>query len=255
MSTWFGWGLRSPVVTTAAPRREEDAPGVTPGRPVPTRFADESEARAVAERCPTKALRPEGSAVEVELARCIHCGRCRPGDSGGANADPDAGADADSNVGVPGMEWRADYQWARWTCEPRPLPREFRGSVHIRVVDAGDCGACLNEVHQLFQPHYSIHRLGLFHTPTPRKADILLVVGSGTAQMESPLLETFRAMPDPVRVVVAGACALGSAVLSPTFVSGDGVGRLLPVDVVVPGHPPPPMAILQGLLLAAGRGP
>lgn len=241
MSTWVGWGLRSPVVTTRAPEKEEDAPGVTPGRPVPTLFEDEAAARGVAERCPTGALLIDGPAVKVDLPRCIHCGRCRPADSGEAETR-----------GF-GMEWRSDYGWARWTDEPRPLPPEFRRSAHVRVVDAGDCGACLNEVHQLFQPHYSIHRLGLFHTPTPRKADILVVVGSGTAQMETPLIETFRAMPDPVRVVAVGACALGSAVLAPTFVSGEGVGSLLPVDVVVPGHPPPPLAILEGLLLAAGR--
>jgi Ni,Fe-hydrogenase III small subunit len=125
--------------------------------------------------------------------------------------------------------------------------------LHIRVVDAGDCGACLSEVKQLNNPYYNMHRLGFFLTPTPRNADILLVVGPVTEQMRRPLLVTYEAMPTPKLVMAVGVCALSGGVFGPSIFSGAGVAGILPVDIEVPGAPPPPLAILHGLLVAAGR--
>jgi len=125
--------------------------------------------------------------------------------------------------------------------------------MHIRVVDAGDCGACLNEINLLNNPFYNMHRLGFFITPTPRQADILLVVGPVTDHMKTALLKAFDAMPTPKRVMAVGACALSGGVFESGFVTGGGVADLLPVDVEIPGCPPPPLAILYGLLVLTGR--
>ena len=121
--------------------------------------------------------------------------------------------------------------------------------------DAGDCGACLNEVKQLNNPYYNMHRLGFFITPTPRHADVLLVVGPVTDHMRVALKKIYDAMPTPKRVVAVGACALSGGVFAESFVCGKGASTLLPVDVEVPGNPPPPLAILHGLLVAVGRKP
>jgi Ni,Fe-hydrogenase III small subunit len=129
----------------------------------------------------------------------------------------------------------------------------FRRSAHILVVDAGDCGACLNEVKQLNNPYYNMHRLGFFLTPTPRHADVMLVVGAVTEHMRLALRKAYDAMPTPKRVVAAGACALFGGVFGPSFTCGGGVAQAVPVDVEVPGNPPPPLAILHGLLVAAGQ--
>jgi len=100
-----------------------------------------------------------------------------------------------------------------------------------------------------------MHRLGFFITPTPRQADVLLVVGPLTDHMRLPLQKTFDAMPSPKRVIAVGACALSGGVFAPSFACGTGITDLLPVDVAVPGNPPPPLAILHGLLVAVGRKP
>ena len=113
----------------------------------------------------------------------------------------------------------------------------------------------MSEARQLNNPYYNIHRLGFFMTPTPRNADILLVAGPVTDAMILPLKKTYEAMPTPRRVVAIGVCALSGGVFGRTFASQGGVQGIVPVDVMVPGCPPPPLAILHGLLVAVQRKP
>jgi Ni,Fe-hydrogenase III small subunit len=157
------------------------------------------------------------------------------------------------------INWQSDYEWATSVSKDddpnRRLGKAFAHSAHILVVDSGDCGACLNEIKQLNNPFYNMHRLGFFITPTPRDADILMVVGPVTVHMRLPLLKAYNAMPTPKRVIAVGACALSGGTFGPSFISGAGVSDVLPVDVEIPGNPPPPLAILHGLLVAVGRRP
>jgi Ni,Fe-hydrogenase III small subunit len=128
----------------------------------------------------------------------------------------------------------------------------FGRSMHIRTIDTGSCAACESEIRLLAAPHYDLHRLGLFFTPTPRHADCLMVTGPGTLAMDHALWATYQAMPDPKIVVAVGACALGGVYQPDRFTHGGVVG-LVPIDVVIPGCPPSPLALLQGLLVAVGR--
>jgi Ni,Fe-hydrogenase III small subunit len=125
--------------------------------------------------------------------------------------------------------------------------------MHIRMVDAGACDACISEVKQIGKPYYNIHRLGFFITPTPRQADVLLVVGPVPENMIAPLEKAYAAMPAPKLVLAAGTCALTGSVFGPGFSGGTGVADILPVDVEIPGCPPPPLALIHGLLVAVGR--
>ena len=95
--------------------------------------------------------------------------------------------------------------------------------------------------------------LAIFFTATPRTADLLLVVGPVSENMREPLLKTYAAMPDTKRVMAVGTCAITGGVFGRSFMSAGGVGSVLPVDLEVPGNPPPPLAILHGLLVASGR--
>lgn len=131
----------------------------------------------------------------------------------------------------------------------------FGRSLHVRFVDAGACGACMSEARQINNPYYNMHRLGFFITPSPRSADILLVAGPVSDAMRLPLRKTYDAMPTPKRVVAIGACAASGGVFGPSFAALGGVAEIIPVDVVVPGCPPPPLAILHGLLVAVERKP
>lgn len=233
---WVLQGLHTGIRTTRYPAKMEKAPGVSPGIPSLLSEVPEGEGVRLVGICPTGAIEAEDGHVRVDLRRCVHCFRCVRGHG-------------------PHVNWEAGYEWARLAAGAKrpPWPSGFSKSLHIRVVDAGDCGACLSEVKQLNNPYYNMHRLGFFLTPTPRNADILLVVGPVTEQMRRPLLETYEAMPTPKLVMAVGACALSGGVFGPSIFSGDGVAGTLPVDIEVPGAPPPPLAILHALLVAAGR--
>jgi len=239
MSQWVRKGIRTGVKTTHYPTTEETTPGVSPGLPVGGTYLT-AAASLLADRCPTDAIRASDRSAEVDYRRCVHCFRCERG------------------IQTP-LGWKPGYEWAALVAGPtaaeRPLGHAFARSIHIIVVDAGDCGACLHEVKQLNNPYYNMHRLGFFLTPTPRLADILLVVGPVTDHMRLPLQKTYDAMPTPKRVIAVGACALSGGVFGPSFVCCGGVKNILPVDVEVPGNPPPPLAILHGLLVAVGRKP
>ncbi len=238
MSQWVIKGIRTGIKTTKSPRGAETAAGVTPGFPRGV-VGYGPGADALIGRCLTHALDLTKGEISVDGRRCVHCYRCVRG------------------VTRP-LDWERTYEWAG---SDSVSPREnafgaaFRRSIHILVVDAGDCGACLNEVKQLNNPFYNMHSLGFFITPSPRHADILLVVGPVTDQMRFALKKIYEAMPTPKRVVAVGACALSAGVFAGSFVCANGVSEVLPVDVEVPGNPPPPLAILHGLLVAVGRKP
>lgn len=130
--------------------------------------------------------------------------------------------------------------------------RSFRRSLHIRTVDTGSCAVCESEIRLLSAPHYDLHRLGFFFTPSPRHADLLLVTGPVVRGMQLALRKTYDAMPDPKAVVAVGACPLGGVFAPDDWVHGN-LDAVLPVDVFVPGCPPSPLALLHGLLVAVGR--
>ncbi|WP_273842963.1 NADH-quinone oxidoreductase subunit B family protein [Rubrobacter calidifluminis] len=131
--------------------------------------------------------------------------------------------------------------------------RAFGRSLHIRHVDAGSCGACESEVQALQNPFYDLHRVGLFFTPSPRHADLLLVTGPVTRAMERPLKMAYEAMPDPKVVIAACGPACGGGIYGRSYATLGGVDAVLPVDVYVPGSPPHPLSLLHGILLALGR--
>jgi Ni,Fe-hydrogenase III small subunit len=125
--------------------------------------------------------------------------------------------------------------------------------VHVRFVDAGADGALISEVRLIDAPPYNLHRFGIFITATPRDADVLLVGGPVTEAMHQPLRKAFDAMPTPRRVVAIGDDAIDGGIFGKSFASAGGVGEVIPVDFIVPGCPPPPLAIIHGLLAAAGQ--
>ncbi len=137
---------------------------------------------------------------------------------------------------------------------PSPALDGFRRSLHLFLVDVGSCNACNLEVMALANPYYDASRLGIFFTNSPRHADALLVVGVPTDEMVEPLRRAYDALPAPKVVVAVGVCPISGGV----FAGGRGLrgplDTLVPVDVYVPGCPPTPLNVLDGLLTAIGRG-
>jgi Ni,Fe-hydrogenase III small subunit/formate hydrogenlyase subunit 6/NADH:ubiquinone oxidoreductase subunit I len=126
-------------------------------------------------------------------------------------------------------------------------------SLHVRQVDAGSCNGCELEIAATTNPIYDMERFGIHLVASPRHADVLLVTGPVTRNMEIALRRTYEAAPDPRIVVAVGACGCSGGIFGEgTYASVGGVDRVVPVDVYVPGCPPRPQAILNGLLVAMG---
>lgn len=128
------------------------------------------------------------------------------------------------------------------------IDARFAGSLAIREVDAGSCNACELEIHALNNPYYDVERFGIHFVASPRHADALLVTGPVTRHMQTALLRTWEATPNPKFVIAAGECACNGGEFNDSYASCGGVDNVVPVDVKIPGCPPTPIALLKGLL-------
>jgi len=126
----------------------------------------------------------------------------------------------------------------------------FAGALTIRHVDAGSCNGCELEIHMCNNPYYNLEGLGIRFVASPRHADMLLVTGPVSRNMELALKRTYDATPDPKLVVAIGDCGCSGGVFGESYASRGRVANVIPVDVTVPGCPPPPLAIMQGILTA-----
>jgi len=131
--------------------------------------------------------------------------------------------------------------------------KHFGRSLAIRHVDAGSCNGCELEIHACNGPHYNLERLGIRFVASPRHADLLLVTGPVSRNMETALRRTYDATPDPKLVVAIGDCGCSGGIFGESYASRGKVSNVIPVDVAVPGCPPEPVAIISGILTALDR--
>ena len=129
----------------------------------------------------------------------------------------------------------------------------FHGALTIRHVDAGSCNGCELEINALNNPYYNIEGLGIRFAASPRHADMLLVTGPVTRNMEQALRIAYEAMPEPKLVVAAGDCGCDGGIFGESYATRGGVASVIPVDVAVPGCPPTPVELLQGILTAVSQ--
>jgi Ni,Fe-hydrogenase III small subunit/formate hydrogenlyase subunit 6/NADH:ubiquinone oxidoreductase subunit I len=247
MLEWIYRGLSKHRVTTRYPHRSEPAP---PGFHGLIDIADDAVAsKEIASVCPTGAISTDESGrVALDRGSCILCGECvRVAPemfSFGARYET-AARSARSLVIGPGAESQEDEKATH-----APLGERagmLRRSIHVRHIDCGSDGAEEWEIQALWNPYYDIQRLGFFLTNSPRHADILLVTGPVTEPMYRPLERTWEVMPEPKALIAVGTDACGGGLHR-----WGAVDEVLPVDVYVPGSPPAPIAIIDGLLQAVG---
>ena len=134
----------------------------------------------------------------------------------------------------------------------------FGQAVAIRHVDAGSCNGCELEIHALNGPHYNIEGMGVKFVASPRHADVLLVTGPVSRNLEVALKRTYDATPEPKWVIAMGDCGCGcnmaGGLFGENYATCGKVSSVIPVDVEVPGCPPTPVALLQGILAAVSTG-
>ena len=135
----------------------------------------------------------------------------------------------------------------------KKIKKIFGRSLAIREIDAGSCNGCEIEITALNNPIYDIERFGIHFVSSPRHADVLLVTGPASKNMEIALRRTYEATPNPKIVIAVGACACSGGIFGDTYATTGGIDKVIPVDVYIPGCPPRPEILIQGLLLAVDR--
>ncbi len=237
--------------TTDFPDRPPALPDRFRGRPVfdPTRCA--GDCRACAEVCPTGALgRDEAGAVVLDLGRCLFCGACARVCQSGAlrfSADYRMAVSRREDLRLRG----SGFQLAQ-ALEERSR-RIFGRSLKLREVSAGGCNACEADTNVLNTLAFDLGRFGIQFVASPRHADGLLITGPVTRNMEAALRRTYAAVPTPRIVIAVGACAIAGGPYRDRPEVCNGAPACLPVDLFVPGCPPNPWTILDGLLRLLGR--
>jgi Ni,Fe-hydrogenase III small subunit/ferredoxin len=259
MPLWTLFGLRQGKATTPWPWRDQGSgqegvlgmPRFDPGR-------CENGCKDCAVVCPTDAIKVQserlgGEGLEVDYGRCVACQLCVeacPTDAATSSFDWAFGVRERSDLVL-----SKDTSLNNATLREAELRRGFRRSLHIRHVDSGSCNGCESELQALNNPFYNLHRLGIFFTPSPRFADLLLVTGPVTYAMYEPLRQAFEAMPEPRWVMATGTCAVSGGVAGGGYACGAGLEGVLPVDLYLPGCPPNPAALIEALLMFLDRVP
>lgn len=242
--------LRQGMRTSEYPARPASFPVRFRGRPVIDPARCPEACRDCAAACPTGAIDFETGRARLDLGKCLFCPLCVdacPHDALSYTTSPEMSVRRREDLLMTGAELPlAEALDARM----RSL---FGRSLKLREVCAGSCNGCDQELVATGNVVFDLGRFGIQIVASPRHADGLIVTGPVTANMRHALLETYAAVPPPKIVIVVGACAISGGPFQGNPETNSGVGDLLPVDLFIPGCPPHPIAILDGLLRLLGR--
>jgi Ni,Fe-hydrogenase III small subunit/ferredoxin len=238
--------------TIAYPAQEPTLPERFRGLPAIDAAKCQDGCRACADACPTGAITTEGKTPRLDLGRCLFCVDC-------VEACPEGA-----------IRYTQDYRLAtrrrddlHLQGDPLKLAqaleetsrRLFGRSLKLRQVSAGGCNACEADLNVLSTVVFDLGRFGIQFVASPRHADGIVVTGPVNENMRTALLETYAAVPAPKLVIAVGACAISGGPYADNPEVHNGCAAILPVDLFVPGCPPHPLTIMDGLLRLLGRLP
>jgi Ni,Fe-hydrogenase III small subunit/ferredoxin len=242
--------LRQGHRTSKYPRQDPVLPERFRGLPHLDQGRCPQDCRECLSSCPFGALQVDEGRLALDMGLCIFCGDC-------SAACPHQA-----------LSFSRDHRLASRTREglvtegdvfelagalDKKMKKLFGRSLKLRQVSAGGCNACEADLNVLGTLTYDLGRFGIQFVASPRHADGILVTGPVTENMKDALLETYTAIPEPKLVIASGACAIGGGPYRDSPEINNGLGDLLPVDLYIPGCPPHPYTVLDGLLRMLGR--
>jgi Ni,Fe-hydrogenase III small subunit/NAD-dependent dihydropyrimidine dehydrogenase PreA subunit len=232
------------------PQKEPVLPDRLRGLPVLNDARCQEGCKQCEEVCPTEAIQVKDRKITLDMGRCLFCGDCQTECLTEAirfTTDYRLAADKRKDL----VLGEKEYQAARGL--DAAAKRLFGRSLKLRQVSAAGCNACEADVNVLNTLVFDLGRFGIQFVASPRHADGLLITGPVSRNMELALKKTYDAVPSPKIVIAVGACAISGGPYIGHAEANNGAGALLPVDLFIPGCPPHPMTILDGLLRLLGR--
>jgi Ni,Fe-hydrogenase III small subunit/formate hydrogenlyase subunit 6/NADH:ubiquinone oxidoreductase subunit I len=235
--------------TAKFPDEEPTLPDRFRGRPILDASKCADGCKACVDACPTDALSSDGK-FNIDLGRCLFCTDC-------AQACPEGAVSYSTDYCLSARTREGLILTGNAHTKMEALGEELRSmfgrSLKLRVVSAGGCNGCEADVNVLGTVVFDLGRFGIQYVASPRHADGLLITGPVTENMKLALKKTYDAVPDPKIVIAVGACAISGGPYIGHAEQHDGAGSVVPVDMFVPGCPPHPYTILDGLLSLLGR--
>lgn len=243
--------LKQKYRTSPFPKKEIKLQPPYRGKPVLNYELCQSECNKCREVCPTQALvKDKSDKITFDLSRCLFCLECQTACSQNA------------------IHFTQDFRLATRNKHDLVLNenelilaekleketlRLFGRSLKLRQVSAAGCNACEADCNVLGTPFFDLGRFGIQFVASPRHADGLLITGPVSENMKEALLKTYEALPTPRIVIAVGACALSGGIFRDHKEVNNGVDGLIPIDLFIPGCPPHPLTILDGLLRLLGK--